>query len=468
MRFAFRVGMTFLRRRLACASLPLVASLLGCGVGPGGDPSATDVPREDAGLIADEEGNVSPRTEAGADAFDAGGGVPGDAATALADGASPAAFRLRHPGLLSGMDDLRAIKQHVVDGDAPWAGEIAHLRARVAASTLRTPPPRPIYCGSYNKDPQGNTIPECDYAVDNGIDAYSFALLGYLTDTTSYSEDAVRIVMTWADSFKGFDAAGSNALLQAGWTAPWFANAAEILRHTYAGWTADHTRRATALLRLLLPQVADETAGAYNNWLHSRIEAHIAIAIFLDDPAMLATAIAQWKSNTPSYFYIGADRQVPVPPHRTVAPASLAATWDTPSYVPGMTMETCRDLNHQGLGVRSIFNSLAMARTQGIDALSGSDLRERLTTFLEEQARWMVSKKDPPGACHAPIVLSPGSAPTHMDSATPIPFEIAVTSLSSTAAPLPGARAAILAMPSTSAGRWVTKWETLTHHPAPN
>jgi hypothetical protein len=463
-----------LHRGFARVCVPLIASLLACGGTPGGDPGASDVPRDDAGPVADEAGKSGPAdgprvTEADASAVDAGSRAPGDAATALVDGATPAAGRLRHPGLLSGMDDLRAIKQHVLNGDAPWAGEIAHLRARVAASTLRTPPPtRQIYCGSYNKDPQGNTIPECSYAVDNGIDAYSFALLGYLTDTASYSEDAVRFVMTWADNFKGFDAAGSNALLQAGWTAPWFANAAEILRYTYSGWTTDHTRRATALLRLLLAQVSDETAGAYNNWLHARIEAHIAIAIFLDDPAMLATAIAQWKANTPSYFYIGADRQAPVPPHRAVAPASLAATWDTPTYVPGMTMETCRDLNHQGLGVRSIFNSLAMARTQGIDALGGSDIRERLTTFLEEQARWMVSKKDPPGACRAPIVVVPGSAPTHMDSATPVPFEIAVTSLSSAAAPLPGARAAILAVPSTSAGRWVTKWETLTHHAAPN
>jgi hypothetical protein len=282
--------------------------------------------------------------------------------------------------------------------------ELAKLRARVAGRVLHTPSgAHAIYCGSYNKDPQGNTIPECDYAVDNGIDAYSLALLGYLTDDAASSSEAIRFTLAWADNFKGFDPAGSNALLQAGWTAPWYANAAEILRYTFAGWTADHTRRTTALLAVLLPQVTDETAGASNNWLHSRIEAHMAIAIFEDDAAMLAGAVAQWKANTPSYFYIASDAQAPPLPHRVVTRASITAVWNTPTYVPGMTMETCRDLGHQGLGVRSILNSLAIAGTQGLDMFAGNYCRARLTTFIEEQAKWMVSRKDPAGACYVTV-----------------------------------------------------------------
>ena len=37
----------------------------------------------------------------------------------------------------------------------------------------------------------------------------------------------------------------------------------------------------------------NETAGPSNNWLHSRIEAHMAMAIFEDDATMLASAVAQ-------------------------------------------------------------------------------------------------------------------------------------------------------------------------------
>lgn len=262
-------------------------------------------------------------------------------------------------------------------------------------------------------------------------------------------------------------AKGNNALLQAGWTAPWYANAAEILRYTYSGWTVDHTKRATKLLKVLLPQVENETVGAPNNWLHSRIEAYISIAIFLDDKAMLNAALAQWKANTPSYFYIGSDGALPPKPHRTLSDATLASTWDTPTYIPGMTMETCRDLNHQGLGVRSILNSLAMARTQNMDVLAGNDIRERLTTFLEQQAAWMQAKKAPAGACNQPIVVQPSTPPVYMAGAQPVPFEIGFKLLYAPSQPLPNARAAIVAKPSTGAARWVQKWETLTHHFVP-
>jgi hypothetical protein len=394
------------------------------------------------------------------------GGIGGDSGGTSESG-------LQHPGLLNSLSELRAIKQHIAQGDQPWTTELAHLKARVDARTLHTPPrDRKIFCAGYNLDENGKKILECDYAVENGIDAYSLALLGYLTDSKSDSDEAIRFISAWTDNFQGFDpnprpgAQGNNALLQAGWTAPWFANAAEILRYTYTGWNADLTRRAAAFFGLLLPQVSDETQANPANWLHSRIEAHVAIAIFLDDAALLKRAMQQWRDNTPSYFYIAADGALPPKPHRNITEAALAALWDTPQYLPGMTMETCRDLGHQGLGVRSIFNTLAMARVQGLDLLAGNDIRERLRTFLEQQAKWMLAKKDPDGACNEPIIVQVSPVTTYMDSAQPVPYEYGCALLG--APPLPQASAAIVARPSTTAARWVTKWETLTRHFDPN
>jgi hypothetical protein len=376
---------------------------------------------------------------------------------------------VRHPGLLNSADELAAIKRRIANGEQPWTSELAHLKERVAARKLHTPPKdRKIFCAGYNLDENGNKILECDYAVENGIDAYSLALLGYLTDSKEDSDEAIRFIRAWVDNFQGFDpeprpgAKGNNALLQAGWTAPWFANAAEILRYTYAGWNADLTRRTSSFLRLLLPQVSDETQANPANWLHSRIEAHVAIAIFLDDAALLERALQQWRDNTPSYFYIASDGPLPPKPHRSITDAALGTLWDTPRYVPGMTMETCRDLGHQGLGVRSIFNTLAMARVQGVDLLAGNDIRERLRTFLEEQAKWMIAKKDPDGACNEPIVVQVSPVTTYMDSAQPVPYEYGCGLVG--APGLPQASAAIAARPSTKAARWVTKWETLTRH----
>ncbi len=446
--------------------------LSACGASSGAAGGRGD---ELAGVAA---GGVSAGGVAGASAisgsagnFEGGGPAGGDSAGQPGD-VGPSG--IRHPGLLTSLADLAAIKQHLANGDEPWKTELTQLQTRAAARKLHTPPSdRKIFCGGYNLDENGQKILECDYAVENGIDAYTLALLGYLKSDSTMSEQAIQFIMAWADNFQGFDpvartgAQGNNALLQAGWTAPWYANAAEILRYTYSSWTADHTRRATKLLKVLLPEVENDAVGASNNWLHSRIEAHISIAIFVDDKAMFAAALADWKANTPSYFYIDSDGSLPPKPHRNVTDAALASTWDTPTYISGMTMETCRDLNHQQLGVRSIFNSLAMARTQSIDVLTGNDIRERLTTFLEQQAVWMLAKKAPAGACNQPIVVQPGTPPLLMDAAQPVPFEMAFKLLYGPSQTLPNARAAIVAKPSTGAARWVQKWETLTHHLVP-
>lgn len=99
---------------------------------------------------------------------------------------------------------------------------------------------------------------------------------------------------------------------------------------------------------------------------------------------------------------------------------------------------------------------------QGIDLLSGTDIRGRLRTFVEEQAKWMVAKQDPAGACHEPIIVQVSPVTTYMDSAQPVPYELGCSLLGQPL--LPAASAAISARPSTPAARWVTKWETLTHH----
>jgi Alginate lyase len=370
--------------------------------------------------------------------------------------------------MLTSLERLQAIKANIAAGRQPWVNQLQAMKAAAADARLYTPPSGAIYCGSYNKDPQGNKVQACDWVVENGIDAYTFALLGYLTADRSYSDKSIQYIMQWADGdFKGFDPAGSNSPLQAGWSAPWYANAAEILRYTYPGWTPQHTSATDRLLNLFYPRVKNETDAAGNNWLHSRIEAHMAIAIWRDDKAMLNTAIDQWKANTPSYFYIASDGAYPPEPRgRDFAANTFKSRYwaGAVNFKPGMSMETCRDLNHQDLGVRSIVNSLQMARTQGIDALAGTDIRTRLTTFLETQAQWRADQRVPSDMCDGPVIVQPGSSPVLMKDAQPVPYEMAYEALYTTSNPLPKTSAAIKARPSTVAARWVRKWETLTHH----
>lgn len=386
-----------------------------------------------------------------------------------------AAGSIKHPGMMTSLADLQAIKARIARRERPWTDQLEAMKALVGRSgrTLHNPGKNNsvgggafIYCGSYNRNASDTAkVIACDWPVEDGIDAYTFALLGYLTGDARHSEMALRYLESWTNpsNFRGFDPAGSNAPLQHGWTIPWYANTAELLRYTYSGWKIDHTRAVSQFLRRMLPLVEKDNVGAPNNWLHSRIEAHIAAAIFLDDKVMLDTAIARWKIHTRSYVYIDADRGTPVmPPSSQIAQRGKAA-WSTPKFVAGMTMETCRDLNHQSLGMRSIFNSLAMARTQGVDMLVGNDIRERLAKFLEVMPVWTQSRKDhPDGICNNPVVVTPPSGLLR-DIAVRVPYDIGYTLLRTAQRRLDRAKKDIEKSQSTNASRWVTKWETLTH-----
>jgi hypothetical protein len=391
---------------------------------------------------------------------------------------SAASYDLKHPGLLTSLSTLNAIKTRVARGDQPWKSEIDAMRASVLDAPLRTPPTKMLQCGGHNRDANGNKVIECDWPAEQGIYAYTFALLGYLTNSKADSEKAIQFIMQWSDGrFKGFEDGCENrgcvnAKLQAGWVAPWFANAAEILRYTYSGWTSTHTRAVDSLMNKLLPLVENDKTTSPGNWMHARIEAHMAIAIWKDDKAMFDLAVTQWKGNSPSYFYIASDGAYPPQPRSITIPLSSFKTgqpigwWGVKNFIPGMSMETCRDINHQGLGVRPILNSLAMAKNQGVDMLAGNDMRERLATFFEVQSQWIKDKKDPAGACNEAIVFQPPS--TLMDRAKAVNYQMGYTLIRNLAYPLPKTLESIGDAGPVRASRWLQKPETLTHyHVAP-
>jgi hypothetical protein len=397
---------------------------------------------------------------------------------AASSSSAAAGDKLVHPGIMSTLSDLETMRMNVAKGNQPWANEITRLKAKITRSGIKIHNPNTendvgggnyIYCGSFNKTRDGkHTVVACNWPVEDGIDAYTFALLGYLTDNTTYSKKALDYLRSWTNetNFRGFDPEGSNHFLQAGWTIPWYANTAEILRYTYSGWTSSDTIAMQKFLNRLLPQVVKDNDGAPNNWLHSRIEGHIAAAIFLDDKDRLNKAVSRWKEHTRSYIYIDKDRGVPVLPTSSKAAEKGASIWNTPKFVQGLTMETCRDLNHQDLGMRSIFNSLAMATNQKVDLFSGNDNKERLYAFLATQARWAVSKKNnPDGVCDNPIVVQPGDPAKLLGSnfayeSYPIAYKI----LRSASNPLTVNKEHIELLDPVTASKWVTKWETLTHH----
>ncbi|WP_016957719.1 alginate lyase family protein [Catenovulum agarivorans] len=384
---------------------------------------------------------------------------------------------VKHPGMMSTMSQLNTLQQRYQNGDVKTTRLVNDLIDYINQDGLRIRKPgieNPetgggalIYCGGFNKGRDGVTkILACDWPAEDGITAYTFALLSYITKDTMYAVTALDYLNAWTDenNFKGFDTEGLNAPLQHGWILPWFTNAAEILRYSYEGWTDSHTQKMNELVNRLLPLVTSDKIGAPQNWLHSRIEGHIAAAIWLSDMQMLTAAFDRWKAASRTYIYIDADNGQPLPSINTQYRGTLVEYWDTPKFVAGLTMETCRDLDHQSLGMKSIFNSLMMANNQGIDVLEGNDNKERLVTFLQVQPVWTQSKLDnPDGICNNPVIIK-GNDDTGIKLSSQTvryPYVLGYSLLKSTDFPLLLIKNDIEKSPTVSASRWVTKWESL-------
>ncbi len=377
--------------------------------------------------------------------------------------------------MITTLSNLDTIKAKVAAGDAYYKARISEMESSVVGSVMHNPGRDNgvgggsyIYCGGNNRNATDTEkVIACDWPVEDGIDAFTYALLGYLENNANHPRTALEYIESWtnAANFRGFDPAGLNAPLQHGWTLPWYVNTAEILRHTYSGWQPRHTTMMEEFIARMLPLVVQDSVGAPNNWLHSRIEAHMAAAIFNSDRAMFDSAVSRWRVHTRSYVYIDADNGVPVLPSSSQAASRGAAYWATPRFLAGQTMETCRDIGHQTLGMRSIFNSMAMAINQGVDIVGNTDNGERLATFLEAMPALMQSGQDhPSGICNDPIVVDPSADTFLRTTSTRIPFEIGYKLLASPSRPLLRAKEDIDLGVPTKGSRWVTKWEALTHH----
>jgi hypothetical protein len=348
-----------------------------------------------------------------------------------------------HPGIMNNKTELDLIKQKINNGEQPWLNAFNALKAsEFAALTYQASPFSLVECGSYNKPNIG-----CNQIVEDGMAVYAHALIWYFTDDVRYANKSKEIMSAW--SYKYQQNTNSNARLVVAWAAPFYVNGAEIIRHSNIYWnTADVNSFNGMLTKFITYLTADE--APLNNWILSRIEAHMAIAIFKDDRTAFNTAVERWKKYTRNYIYQTTDGAKP--------------GWAT-APINGFAMETCRDLGHLSLGIRSSLNAAQIAYQQGVDLFSLE--RKRLADTLELHGSWTTgSVAVPANVCGGTVITSPAnpvgiSPPIGGGSAT---YEIASRHL---------VERLKMNLPYTtqmnkhnlfSAGGWVTKWETLTQY----
>jgi|GEM_PF-2151660 len=404
---------------------------------------------------------------------------------------------LVHPGMLTSQSQLDLMKTRFAQGHQLTVDQVELMKKHVERfDKIRNPRTQNsatgggnfIYCGSFNKGRDGTTtVRACNWPAEDGITTYTNALLGFITGEAKYTRQAIAFLDSWtnANNFKGFDTEGSNAPLQHGWIIPWFANAAEILRYTSASWNDQRTASMDEFITRMMKLVTADADLPPNNWLHARIEAHIASAIWLDDELELNKALARWRKMSRSYIYIDSDNNNPVGP----APTNLTdrrvkdRIWATNNYRQGATMETCRDLNHQYLGIDAIINSLAMANTQGMDVFRGNDNKERLMAYFKfmptvidkiKQSNRVLSNanasqaqkdqafkeaKNPFSMCKSPVKNRPNTEARTNPQARAYPM--AYNLLKTNSEPLTLVKRDIDNNASVTASRWLRKWETL-------
>ncbi len=348
-----------------------------------------------------------------------------------------------HPGVMNNRAELDIIKGKINAGEQPWTNAFNALKASNFASlNYQATPFAVVECGSYNKPNIG-----CNQIVNDGMAVYAHALMWYFTDDVRHANKSKEIMSAWSHKYQ--QNTNSNARLVVGWATPFYVNGAEIIRHSNVYWnTADLNSFNGMLSKFLTYVTADE--APLNNWILSRIEAHMAIAVFKDDRASFNTAVERWKKYTRNYIYQTTDGPKP--------------SWAT-APINGFAMETCRDLGHLGLGIRSSLNAAQIAYEQGVDLFSLE--RKRLADTLELHGSWTTgSVAVPSNVCGGKVITTPSnpvgiSPPTGGGSAT---YEIASRHL---------VERLKMNLPYTTqmnkhnlfnAGGWVTKWETLTQY----
>lgn len=276
--------------------------------------------------------------------------------------ANPAAFT--HPGLLHGKGDLDRIRRHVAAGDSPWTEGFSVFRADPAsrADWVLQGPFAVVTCGAPSNE--GNAPMYLDANA-----AYQNALMWALTGEVAHARKSIAILNAWAATLRGMN--GHDVQLCAGLHGFKYVNAAELLRHTGAGWAASDVSRFETMLRtVILPNVRDFATFANGNWDAACMATLLSAGVFLDDRALWDRAVAYYRWGTGNgrltHYIINAT---------------------------GQCQESGRDQGHTQLGLALLAQVCEVAWHQGLDLYAEAD--NRLLRGFEYTARYNLGEEVP-------------------------------------------------------------------------
>ncbi|MGW5666815.1 alginate lyase family protein [Micromonospora sp. NPDC003776] len=396
-----------------------------------------------ASLLAAEASTPSTQGDAGG-VWTAPSPAPRPVVTPVRDAASG----FVHPGVLVSADQLDFVAERLQERAEPWWSAWGAIqRSRYGQLTWQPRPVAEVDCGFYSNPDRG-----CTQETEDGIAAYTMALLWTFTGDQRYARKAAEIIDAWSAVLKRHT--NINAPVQAGWTGASFARAAELLRHTDSGWSIQGVRRARQMFRqvylpLVLGGISRYRAG---NWELIMLDAAVGMSVFLDDRATFNKAVAKWRGRLPAYIYLSTDGPLPKsPPGEALSRQQVIEYWGGQTrFVDGFAQETCRDFLHTGWGLLAAAHVAETAWIQGLDLYA--EARDRLTRALELHAGYELGNPVPPWVCggHLKTGLMPSAEVAYNHYTTRVGLTMPRTG--------EAVRAARPAPPGV-----FYAWETLTH-----
>ncbi len=256
--------------------------------------------------------------------------------------------KFTHPGILVTRDQIEFVRTQIRTGQSPWSEAFAAARNHEYAQPDYQPSPvdtlkrsgfysRSISIGyqEINRDAKAALIN---------------AQLWLLTDSLRYAQTAMDILDAWASTNTAIT--GGNDKLTGGTTCIQFTNAAELLRHSDAGWPqTDQDRFETWLRSVYWPLLRDFIPAYNGNWDALIGQGLVSMGIYLDDPFIFNHAVHYYLKgvgNGRMTYYVRED---------------------------STTQETLRDQGHEQMGIGGLAGIAETAWHQGVDLYSTADNR---------------------------------------------------------------------------------------------
>jgi hypothetical protein len=339
---------------------------------------------------------------------------PGGATTAI------------HPGVLLSQAQLDYMKIMVQAHADPFYSAFIKAQNSTWGSLTYVPlgPPAGgiMQCGSTSMPDIG-----CSASDSDGTAAYVQALLWYITGNQTYANNAINILNTYANNFKGY--AGytpgdtcpsgtdcSNGPLQSAWDSQKWPRAAEIIRYSNAGWPAAQAAAFGTMLNTYMRPLLINGSTSNGNWETSMVEGLIGIGVYNDDAVAFNTGVSYWQQRVPAYFYYHTDGAGHV-----LAPRGTADWYGQTVYdasVDGVSQETCRDFGHAQYGISGSLDAAETAGIQGVNLYQNTQsvtdgsqgtfsvsALNRLTSALEFNAYYLLNNPVPTSVCGGTVTL---------------------------------------------------------------